>query len=102
LLKQTRTALPSGLSLDGLVRLCRRFCCGKNERVLRCPQAALSSFSSRSFRRSETALPRGHNHTTVRQADHALRDRARETGKKKSLKPRGELARTFGFRLFFV
>jgi len=55
---------------------------------MRCsaPQSALSSFFSRSFRRSETAVPRGRNHTSSRQADHAVRDRARETGKKKSVK----------------
>ena len=56
---------------------------------------------SRSFRRSETAFPRRRNHTTKRQADHALRDRARETGKKKGLNPRNELARAFGFQTLF-
>ena len=77
----------------------RRFFCGKNER--KSSPLRRRDSEARSFRRSETAFPRGRCHTTMRQADHAARDRARETGKKKDLKTRDELARTFGFRSFF-
>ena len=73
-----RGAALRGLPLWCLVRQYRRFFCGKNERV-RERQLRLA----RSFRRSETAIPRGRNHASWRQADHAARDRARETGKKK-------------------
>ena len=56
---------------------------------MRCsaPQSALSSFFSRSFRRSETAVPRGRNHTSSRQARTAAPSGAREVRRKRERRP---------------
>ena len=56
---------------------------------MRCsaPQSALSSFFSRSFRRSETAVPRGRNHTSSRQARTAVPSGAREARRKRERRP---------------
>ena len=63
----------------------------QNERETRCgaswgitPQAALSPFPSLVFPAGKTAIPRGRNHSSNRQADHASRDRARETRRKRA------------------
>ena len=87
LLKQTRSAKPNGLPRGGLVRWRRRFSAEKRAEIAlrrgkwETPLRRLHLI--RSFRRSETAIPRGRYHPSHRQADHAPRDRARETHKKK-------------------
>jgi len=82
-----------GFPLRGSCRLIRR--------LMRCsaPQSALS-LSAR-FPAGKRRFPAGDTIQQWRQADHALRDRARETRKKKDLKTKDELARTFDFRSFF-
>ena len=95
---QTRTALPSGLPLGWLVRFVTPFRCGETSGKYTAVRVILSA---RFSRRKNGAPPRALPHNNVWQADHAPRDRARETRKKKDLKTRDELARRFGFRSFF-
>ena len=86
---QTRTALPSGLPLGWLVRCFRRFAAAKRAgrraatRVI-CVLLPRRSATSRSFfPKEKRRIPAGTTIQQEGQADHAKRDRARETRRKR-------------------
>ena len=79
---------------------CRRFFCGKNERE----EAPLRRRDSeaRSFRRSETAVPRRRYHTSSRQARTAVPSGCTKCAEKERGDHRGELARIRGIHSLFL
>ena len=102
---QTRTALPSGLPLGCYVREDRRFAAVKRAGLGRCltgVRPALQREPARFFRRKNGGTPAGGTTQPSPAGRGRVSGRSLRSRQKKSLKPRGELARTFGFRLFFI
>ncbi len=58
-------------------------------------------YEARSFRHSETAFPRRRLQSTMRQADHAARDRIREADRKRGLEDGGQACLQSRFQVLF-
>ena len=72
LLRKPAGRCPADCRLVDSCSLCRRFCCGKNERA------------GTPLRRRDSEASASATTQTMRQVDHAVRDRTRKAGRKKA------------------